>query len=123
MSHHTEVLEFMESAQVDELVGKAWNKTLQAVNRILEAHTAFGFTAINARLNPSLNDILHSLAIIDFALTIFLDSDVLGHDEKRLALNSKQCVLHLRRLSAALECKDQREYDAAISVLISQPQI
>jgi hypothetical protein len=123
VQEHTALLEILETDDLELVVSRAWSRVIEAVNRILEAHSAFGFSRIEAKLNPTIHDVLHSLSIVDFALTDFLESNLLEHNEVRLALNSKQCVLHLRRVAAALAGNNQNEYDAAIADLKAQPQI
>jgi len=103
----------------DEILG-FWSDVIQTVNSILEADSNFGFSKIEARLNPSLTDVLHSLGIVDAVLNSFLDSGLLDTEETNQALNSKQCVLHIRMLSEALKAQDREEYDKVIQLLKSQ---
>ncbi len=106
----------------DEVVLRLWNEVVKTVNRILEADRKFGFSKIEASLNPSLAEIVHGLGLIDFVLTSFVDSSLLDHEEIRQSLNAKQCVLHIRRLAVALQENDKDEYDKVISLLNSQPK-
>lgn len=106
-------------AEREEKIFGLWSDVVQAVNRILEAHQSFGFSGIEASLNPKIEDIIHGLGIVDHILNVFLEHD-LEHDEKRNALNSKQCVLHIRRLAAALKSGDEEEYQEAIRLLDTQ---
>lgn len=106
----------------DEVAG-FWSDVIKTVNGILEADRNFGFRKIEVHLNPSLEEILHSLAIVDAVLNSFLDSNLLEPDEIRQALNSKQCVVHIRRLASALKNKDAAEYDEVIKLLHSQAKI
>jgi hypothetical protein len=110
-----------EALKTDVLVN-LWNDVIGAVNRILDADRKFGFSKIEANLNPSLDEIIHGLSFVDAALGIFLDSGLLDHDESRKALNSKQCVLHLRRLAKAVKDVDAEEYSKVISALDNQAQ-
>lgn len=112
----------LRDEQGKEVIVGLWSDVLHTVNRLLEAHTKFGFSKIEASLNPTIDDIVNGLGIIDFALSSFVDSDLLGHDDTRLALNSKQCVLHIRRLAEALKSGNETEYEEAISALNSQSQ-
>lgn len=108
---------------LEEVVTKAWSSVIMAVNKILEADNAFGFSKIEAKLNPSIHDIVHGVGLVDGALTYFLDSELLDTDLTRLALNSKQCVIYLRRAANALKNGDEEEYKAAIRDLTLQPKI
>ncbi len=109
-----------DSVAGKDIVIGLWGDVINTVNRILDADRKFGFGKIEASLNPSLTEILHGLGIIEFALTYFLDSELLDHDEIRQALNSKQCVLHIRWLTVALRDDNEDDYKQAISLLNSQ---
>jgi hypothetical protein len=108
------------ASQVTDVVVGLWSDVIKTVNRILDADKRFGFTKIESNLHPSLEDILHSLAIIEGILKAFLDSDLLDHDENRQALNASQCVLHIRSLARALKESDKDEYAKAIELLDKQ---
>lgn len=105
-----------------EVISHLWFEVIKVVNRLLEADLKFGFSKIEASLNPSIDEILHGLGIVDYALTAFMDSNLLEHDDTRAALNSKQCVLHIRGLAAALKGGNEEEYKAAIHLLNTQPK-
>lgn len=100
----------------------AWDKVVGFVNKILDAHVKFGFKKIEANLNPSLSDIIHGLAFADFMLGEFINSNQLEWDEFRMAINSRQCILHMQLMAAALESGDERKYEHAIRCLKTQPQ-
>jgi|SRR6478672_10861825 len=106
-------------AKREEVIFELWGDVVNAVNRILDAHQSFGFSGIEASLNPKIEDIIHGLGIVEYILNVFLEND-LGHDETRNALNSKQCVLHIRRLAAALKSGNEGEYQEAIELLNRQ---
>jgi hypothetical protein len=74
-------------------------------------------------LNPSLASIIHGLGLVEFALSKLVEGGRLGYDNMRLALNAKQCVLHIRRVSAALASGDSQEYGQAMKALNQQAQI
>lgn len=112
-----------QNANQVEVVAKVWREVIITVNKLLEADTKFGFHKIEANLNPKIEDITHGLGFLDFLLSAMVDSDVLDHDQTRMALNSKQCILIVRRLAEALKSGDQEEYAQAIKLLNSQAQI
>ncbi len=107
----------------NDVIQRVWSDVINIVNRILDAHKKFGFEKIQASLNPSLEDMIHGLAFIDFALNELIDSGLLNTDETRQALNSRQCMLHFKRLSAALDSKNEEEYAATMRLLETQPLI
>lgn len=108
---------------IQHIVSTAWDRIIGVINKILEVHHEFGFESFKARMNPSVDEVIENLAFIEFVITTFLDRDVLDHDQTKAVLNSKQCVLYLQRLAAALKNKDKEEYDAAINDLRNQPQL
>ena len=112
-----------EASQALLVITKVWWQVVAAVNKLLEADGKFGFSKIEANLNPSMADIMHGLTVFEFVITLMMDSEFLDHDETRMALNSKQCVLLIRRMSEALKSKDQDEYDEVIRLLALQPKI
>lgn len=106
-----------EEQAVDAVLTNLWRSVVNAVNRLLEADGKFGFSKIEANLNPSIEDISHGLGIVEIVLNLVLDSNLLNHDQKRTAYNSKQCIIDIRLLSDAIKSKDQSEYDRIIRAL------
>lgn len=106
--------------KLPEVISNLWGSVIDAVNRILDGDRRFGFSSIERSLNPKLEDILHGLGVIDSVLTSLLDSGLLEYEETRQALNSKQCVIHIRRIGAALKEGNEEEYKKAIDLLDKQ---
>lgn len=109
-----------QRAIITERINESWDKVIGFVNKILVAHVHFGFQKIEASLNPSIKDILKGLSVADFLLNEFVESELLEYDEVRMALNSRQCILHMQLLAAALETNDESKYQEAIKLLESQ---
>lgn len=118
-----DMVELEAEQRFDAALTKLWHRVVEAVNKLLEAHGKFGFHKIEANLNPSIEDITHGLAIFDSILNTVMDSALLNHDQMRTALNSKQCILHVRRLAEAVKSKDQQQYDEIIRLLDSQAKL
>jgi len=108
--------------QLAELLAQVWSHIVGHVNALIHAHERFGFVRFEENLNPTLDDVLRGLVVVDFALTQFLDSDILEYEEKRNVLNSKQCILHMKQLGAALQSGQKEEYERIIATLKSQPK-
>ncbi|MGN7918201.1 hypothetical protein [Lysobacter sp. 22409] len=106
-----------------ELITKIWWEVVTTASKLLEADGKFGFHMIEGNLNPKLEDIARGLGFLEHILNAMADSPYLGHDERRMALNSKQCILIIRLLADALKAKDQEEYDKAIRLLDLQAKI
>ena len=102
------------------LIGGVWQKVLQQVNKLIETHDRFGFVQFKSELNPSLEEILLRFEFVDFALTKLLESKILEYDETRNALNSKQCILKMKELSAVLNNGQGSEYERVMGELRAQ---
>ncbi|MBB4725590.1 hypothetical protein [Xanthomonas euvesicatoria] len=115
---------FSEDA-LPELLARIWFRVMAQVNRLIKAHETFEYVTFAENLNPSIEDVLKGFEFADFALTKFLDSGQLAHDETRNALNAKQCILSMKLLAAALNSddKDQDEYERIMRDLRNQAQI
>lgn len=106
--------------ELPELIGGVWQKVLQQVNKLIETHDRFGFVQFKSELNPSLEEILLRFEFVDFALTKLLESKILEYDETRNALNSKQCILKMKELSAVLNSGHGDEYERVMNELRAQ---
>ncbi len=106
--------------KLPELLASIWGQVSKQVNRLIEAHDQFGFVKFQEALNPSLTEVLKAFEFVDFALTQLVDSGLLGYDEKRNALNSKQCILQMKLLAVALDDDRQDEYDRIMGELQAQ---
>lgn len=115
--------EALASVQGNEnVVQDMWSEVIVTVNRLLEADDAFGFSRIEARLNPSIEEIVFSLGVIDAALTLMETSGHLDTTEMRQVLNAKQCVLYIRMLAVALRDRNREEYGRVIGLMQNQAQ-
>ncbi|MEA9488682.1 hypothetical protein [Xanthomonas campestris] len=106
-----------------ELLGRIWNRVIGQVNALLRAHETFEFFNFLENLNPSLEEVIKGFEFADFALTKFVESGDLEHDEMRQALNAKQCILKMKLLSNALAVQNQDEYTKIMHELKQQAQI
>jgi hypothetical protein len=112
-----------DTKELSDLLGGIWNQVVMQVNRLLEAHSRFGFFKFKENLNPSLEDVLQGFEFIDFALSKLLESRQLEYDETRIALNSKQCILKIKELAAACDNQRQNDYDQVINDLKKQATV
>lgn len=108
------------SEQLGELLAVIWAKVVGQVNKLIDAHRDFGFVQFNAGLNPNLAQVLSALEVVDSALTQFLNSGMLGFDERRNAINSKQCILKMKSLNLALNETNEVEFEKIIAELKNQ---
>lgn len=112
-----------EKELVSELIHELWRDVLKAVGKLLDADQKYTFLSIKENIDPSIEDIVFSLGIVDSILSVMENSPLLEHDQIREVLNSKQCVLHTKRLAEALDAGDQAEYDAVIELLAKQAKL
>lgn len=112
-----------EKELVSELIHELWRDVLKTVGKLLEADQKYTFLTIKENIDPSIEDIVFSLGIVDSILSVMENSPLLEHDQVREVLNSKQCVLHTKRLAEALDAGDQAEYDAVIELLTRQAKL
>jgi hypothetical protein len=99
------------------LVQRVWHEIIGTVLKLRDADARFGWLNIVDSINPSIEDIVLSLAAMDGLLDGLLTSPLLKHDQIRQGLNSKQCILHIRQLAEALKVGDQDEYERAMCLL------
>lgn len=102
---------------LEELLSFIWNKIATSSNKLIEAHSRFGYFKFQENLNPSLEDIVQGFEFIDFALKKLVDSGDLVYDELKIAINSRQCILKMRELAAACKNKAQEDYERVIREL------
>ncbi|MCW0458953.1 hypothetical protein NB717_000021 [Xanthomonas sacchari] len=103
-----------------ELVGRIWAQVIAQVNTLINAHEKFGFVKFGELLDPSLKDVVKGFELVDFALSQFEQSGLLGYDERRDALNSRQCILKMKLLAAALDGDQEAEAEEIMAELRRQ---
>lgn len=109
-----------QEGELNDLLASIWHRIAGQVTKLIEAHDSFGFFQFNANLNPGMSEILDALSFVDFALTKFMASGKLEHDESRNAINSRQCILKIKELALALEAEDEVEYERIMDELRKQ---
>lgn len=99
---------------LEDVLHEIWARVVAQVNTLLEAHESYGFVHFNAKLNPTLADILNAFSLIDFVLNQLVDSGKLTPEEAMSAINSRQCILKMKSLSLALSANDNEAYERII---------
>lgn len=107
----------------EEIIYKLWRSVLREANRLIETHDRFGFGLFKANMNPALSDMLQSLNLVEFVLSVLAEHVEMPHDQARDMLNAKQCVLHMKSLMLALEADDEDAYTRLIRLLQDQSQL
>ena len=108
--------------EMEALVGGIWNDIIKSINHVLDADSSFGFSKFEFHAKPSIEEIVHSIGIIESALNTFLGSGSLDVDCERVVLNCQQSVLLIRRLYVSIKRKDESEYQDVIRKLTTQPK-
>ncbi|HHA2449647.1 TPA: hypothetical protein ACOENR_001016 [Stenotrophomonas maltophilia] len=113
-----------EQEELEQLVGGIWNDCIGSINDVLAGHRYFGFTHFAAYADPSIEDIVNSIRLIDAALNAMLDTDteLLSFDCRKTLENCQQSMHLIRRVHMALKFDNQAEYDEAVAKLSSQRQ-
>lgn len=111
------------SDELYEAIHRTWMDVIQTVNKLLHGHVLFGFESIAERIDPRLDDMVLSLDVLDCFLDAVDKSNFMSYDEKRMALDAKQCILNVRIAVDALGRNDPDAYHRAIKDLTSQPKI
>lgn len=96
-------------------------KIFVTVNLILGAHSKYGFAEINQNINPSIDDILKTIQVIDFVLSTF-SSNIDDFAQTRKLDNAAQMIWCVKGLVIAIKSGNGDDYDAMIEKMRKQAQ-
>lgn len=108
--------------KVKPLVEQAWAGVFQVVNTVIASHDNYGFKSIESKINPSLQDILRGLKVMEAILDAILAENQLEYDSSRLILNAKQQINCIELIAVALKHGREDDYEEAIAKLSRQAQ-
>lgn len=108
--------------QIAPQVEEVWAEIFAVANNIIKVHLKFGFSEFAGKINPSVDDILLSLKVVDSLLSTLYDSGTLEISESRMVHNAKQQIWLIRCISDALKMGSEADYAAAIAKLGAQAQ-
>jgi len=111
--------EAAEAVALSEVIGLIWNRVVQTVNKLVDAHKQFEFVHFAENLNPSLEDLNRAFEVVDVTLSILMKAG-LGLDEERTAINAQQCILKMKLLAVACAKNDKDDYEKIIHDLKNQ---
>jgi len=116
--------EKQDGARLNELIAELWGQIIVSVNHVLKADQYFGFTQFMEFADPSIDQILNSIQLVDPVLVAALNSEhIKGDPERNLWLLNCQMAVHLiRRTHVSLKNGDETEYLDCIQKLRSQRQ-
>lgn len=113
-----------EDAQLDGLIHTLWTHIIESINHVVEADSSFGFAKFVALANPSIDQILGAVQLVEPIVSVVLNSTQIQHDPARTMrmLNCQQAIHLIRRTHVSLKNGDQMEYEDCIGKLRSQMQ-
>lgn len=109
--------------QLSELLGKVWHNVVTIVNKLLDTHRKYGYANFEEELKPSIEELIEGFKEVDSALTGLMETDLLNFEEYKNAINSKQCILNMNLLAAALKAGAKEDYERIIDELDKQPKL
>jgi len=107
-------------ADARAVVEQAWGGIMKVAETVVKKHEEFGFSLIATKINPSLDDILRSLRVIEGIIDLLLPDMEEDFSLARMVLNAKQQIVRIGQVSVALKTDNQDDYDAAIRELKAQ---
>jgi hypothetical protein len=108
---------------ISDQVEKIWAEIFGTANKILQVHVKFGFSEFAAKIDPSVDDILLSLKVVESLLDTLYTSGTLEYSESRMVHNAKQQIWLVQCIAEALKNGNEEDYTAAIKKLGDQAQI
>jgi DNA-binding GntR family transcriptional regulator len=105
--------------QIRDEVEGAWADVFKIVNSVIEHDDRFGFKLIESKINPSFQDILLSLRMMEALLDVLPTDD---YSMYRMVLNAKQQINHIEQVVTAVKHNAQDDYTRAMAKLRSQAQ-
>lgn len=98
-----------------------WSAVIEVADKVLQAHTNFGFSQFAANISPSLEQILLSLKVVKSILDSM--DGALDYSETRIVGNAKQQILWIQTIGNALKYGNETDYVASVKKLSSQSKI
>jgi hypothetical protein len=108
--------------KIAEALELAWDYVFKIVNIFISQHDKFGFSLIERKSNPRIEDMLLSLKVMNAILNIIDDSESIDTGSQRMLLNAKQQIILFERASLAIQGGDEDGYLEAVRGLRSQAQ-
>jgi hypothetical protein len=109
--------------EISEELEVVYGKIFANTNKLLKAHTIFGFTGIEANIHPKLEDMLLSLRLVDSLLDGVSSSVQFNYSEERVILNCRQMILLVEGVVLALKNNNEQGYEDAIDLMRKQAQV
>lgn len=109
-------------ARLDDLVHELWSLIMGSIKHVVEADKSYGFAKFEALANPSIDEILSAIQVIDPMVSAVLNHPHTQADPVRTmqVLNCQQAIHLIRRTHVSLKNGDEAEYQSCISKIKSQ---
>ena len=108
------------AAEISPRIEKLVNEIFTAANQVLQAHAKFGFSGIAQLANPSIEETLLFLNLIEAVLDTLEGRSILDYDENRRVLNAKQQIWNVQNIANSLKSSNEKDYLDAIGRLDKQ---
>lgn len=96
------------------------NEIFTAANKVLQSHAKFGFSGIARLANPSIEETLLFLNLVEAVLDTLEARNILDYDESRKVLNAKQQIWNVQNIANSLRSNNEKDYSDAIERLDKQ---
>ena len=95
-------------------------KVFETTDTMLKVHTSVGFKDFNKTIDPSIEEILLDLKLIEAVLDTLDAVGVLDYDETRRVMNAKQQIWNVQNVATSLQNGDEASYLEAMKRLDTQ---
>jgi len=109
-------------AQLDKLIHELWSQIIESINHVVQADSSFGFQKFVALADPSIDQIVSAIQLVEPMVSVVLNSSQIQGDPTRTIqlLNCQQSIHLIRRTHVSLRNGDEAEYQDCLSKLRSQ---
>ncbi|UPG89255.1 hypothetical protein L2Y96_17915 [Luteibacter aegosomaticola] len=117
----------MDAHQLEEKMTqtaqKLWQKAIEQINLVLEAHKYYGFTHFQYS-DPSIEVILGQMQMVELVLSLLKQSEQFTNDPERMIvlLNCEMSVTQIKVINTALKTGNEEAYRDCIQKLSTQRQ-
>lgn len=112
-----------EDQQIKDRVSKVWESVFTSSNRVLDHAKKYGFMGMESAPNPNIHMMLINLQMFDALINIILTNaevfDV-DYEDTKLLINSKQQIIRMDRVAAALQANNLNDFNEAMIELERQ---
>ena len=115
-----------DNMEIKERVDPMWEQVFRYSNKVVREAAAYGVEALPDVPNLNLHGMVSQLQALSEGIKYLIDYGPklgLSHDQNRMALNAKEQLSRMTRLSDALKADDEAAYIIAIQELEKQAEL